>query len=380
MKNLSLYSSDSADIPSFLSFCNSNEICLQNISSKTINQSTFFNAQLESLSAEKLESLMSWAEKYDLEIEVTDAEAFKVSDILTIFDYKKDSFKEVLEFIDDEGAKLISISHLSSSATQDVYKLEVYVENAQDLKGSLKVYAKDNGFDFALIPNNQFQKRRRLVAFDMDSTLINCEFIDELAKKAGPEVGQLISDITASAMRGEIDFQESFRKRVGALKGLSSEKLQEINDNLPLMEGMPRLVTTLVKAGFKTVILSGGMQQCGDYLQQKFGFDHVYANHLGMTDGVLNGEVEGDIVDGQRKAELLELIANAEGFKLEECTVIGDGANDLPMINKAGLGVAFHPKPIVYDQAPNAITQTGLDGLLYLLGFSDAEIEEIQNS
>ena len=380
MKNLSLYSSDSADVPSFLKFCLSNEISLQNITSKSVNKSTFFNAKLETVSAEKVESLMSWAEKYELEIEVTDSELSKVTDVLTLFDYNGEALQEVLEFLDDEGAHHLSLSQLSSTEKQKVYKLELYVKSAQDFKGNLKLLAKENSFDFALIPNNQYQKRRRLVAFDMDSTLINCEFIDELAKKAGPEVGQLISDITASAMRGELDFQESFRKRVGALKGLSFETLQEINENLPLMEGMPRLVTTLVKAGFKTVILSGGMQQCGDYLQQKFGFDHVYANHLGMTDGVLNGEVEGDIVDGQRKAELLELIANAEGFKLEECTVIGDGANDLPMINKAGLGVAFHPKPIVYDQAPNAITKTGLDGLLYLLGFSDAEIEEIQNS
>ena len=378
MKNLSLFSSESADLPSFLQYCLSNDISLQRMTSKSVNQSTFFSAQLESLSADKIEELLAWSEKYEVEIEITDSDLIQATDVLTLFDYNGEALQEVLEFLDDEGAQHLSLSQLSSTNQQKVYQLEVYVKNSQELKEALKLLAKERNFDFALIPNDQYQKRRRLVAFDMDSTLIDCEFIDELAKKAGPEVGQLISDITASAMRGEIDFQESFRKRVGALKGLSAEALQEINENLPLMEGMPRLVNTLVKAGFKTVILSGGMQQCGDFLQQKFGFDHVYANHLGMTDGVLNGEVEGDIVDGQRKAELLELIANAEGFKLEECTVIGDGANDLPMINKAGLGVAFHPKPIVYEQAPNAITNTGLDGLLYLLGFSDSEIEEIQ--
>ena len=377
MKNLSLYSSDSADLSSFFNFCLSNDILLKNIASSSINQVTFLNAQVESLESGELESLLLWAEKYDSEIEVTDFEDAKSTDILTVFDYKGDALQKVLELLSHEAAILLSIKELSSTEKQNVYSLELAVDDRATFKDLFKKFAQENEFDFALIPDNQYKKRRRLVAFDMDSTLIECEFIDEIAKRTSPEVGQMIADVTAAAMRGEIDFQESFRKRVAALKGLSSQVLQDINESLPLMEGMPRLVKTLKKAGIKTVILSGGMQQCGDYLQQQYGFDHVYANHLGMTDEILNGEVNGDIVDGQRKADLLELIANAEGFSLEECTVIGDGANDLPMINKAGLGVAFHPKPIVYDQAPNAITKTGLDGLLYILGFSDAEVDEI---
>jgi len=207
----------------------------------------------------------------------------------------------------------------------------------------------------------------------MDSTLIKTEVIDELADRAG--VGKKVRKITESAMRGEIDFKESFTRRVALLKGLDESVMRDIAENLPIMDGAERLMSVLKKSGFKIAILSGGFTYFGEYLRQKFGVDYVYANNLEIEDGKLTGRYLGDIVDGKRKAELLGLIAQVENIELEQVIAVGDGANDLPMLNMAGLGIAFHAKPKVKANASQSISTIGLDGILYFLGFRDVHID-----
>ena len=203
-----------------------------------------------------------------------------------------------------------------------------------------------------------------------DSTFIQTEVIDELAERAG--VGQQVRDITLSAMRGEIDFKESFTRRCALLKGLDVSAKQDIIDHLPITEGADRLFSVLKKCGFKIAILSGGFTFVGKYLQQRFGVDYVYANELEEQDGKFTGRYLGDVVDARRKAELLELIAQVEHIDLAQVIAVGDGANDLNMLGKAGLGIAFHAKPKVKENARQAISTVGLDGILYFLGFKDA--------
>jgi phosphoserine phosphatase len=223
--------------------------------------------------------------------------------------------------------------------------------------------------DLAFQEDNMYRRNRRLVAFDMDSTLIETEVIDELAQLAG--VGEEVSAITERAMQGEIDFSESFRRRVALLKGLDESVLAEVAANLPLTEGAERLVGTLRSLGYKTAIISGGFTYFGRWLQQRLGIDYVYANELETVDGKVTGEVTGTIVDGARKAVLLREIAQQEGIDLEQVISVGDGANDLPMLSIAGLGIAFRAKPLVKQSAEQSISTLGLDGILYLLGISD---------
>ncbi|TVQ83173.1 MAG: phosphoserine phosphatase SerB [Bacteroidetes bacterium] len=228
------------------------------------------------------------------------------------------------------------------------------------------------GIDIAFQKDNIFRRNRRLVCFDMDSTLIQAEVIDELARKAG--VYEEVSTITESAMRGEIDFNESFVKRVALLKGLDEGVMKEVAENLPLTEGVDRLFKTLKMYGYRTAILSGGFTYFGNYLKNKLAIDYVFANELEIQNGKLTGRHVGEIVDGDKKAELLKLIAFKEDINLEQVIAVGDGSNDLPMIRQAGLGIAFHAKPKVKASADHAISSIGLDAILYLMGFRDREI------
>ncbi len=230
-------------------------------------------------------------------------------------------------------------------------------------------------FDISMQVDNMFRRNRRLICFDMDSTLIQTEVIDELADRAG--VGEEVRAITESAMRGEIDFVESFTRRVALLKGLDVSVMQEIAENLPVTEGVERLMKVLKNSGYKTAILSGGFTYFGEYLKRKFGFDYVYANELEIgPDGKLTGRYIGDVVDGKRKKELLRLIAQVENINIAQTIAVGDGANDLPMLSEAGLGIAFHAKPKVKESAEQSISTTGIDGVLYFLGFKDSYINE----
>ena len=230
-------------------------------------------------------------------------------------------------------------------------------------------------FDFSLQKDDMYRRMRRLICFDMDSTLIQTECIDELAERAG--VGAEVRAITESAMRGEIDFTESFTRRVALLKGLDASVMQEIADKMPITEGVDRLISVLKTCGYKIAILSGGFTFFGEYLQKRYGIDYVYANELEIDDnGKLTGNYIGEIVDGRRKADLLKLIAQMEKVNMAQTIAVGDGANDLPMLSEAGLGIAFHAKPRVVANARQAINTIGIDGVLYFLGFKDSHLGE----
>lgn len=230
--------------------------------------------------------------------------------------------------------------------------------------------------DFSFQKDDMYRRMRRLICFDMDSTLIQAECIDELARRNG--VYDQVAAITARAMRGEIDFKESFTERVALLKGLDVSVMQDIAEHLPITEGADRLMAVLKKAGYKIAILSGGFTYFGEYMRRRFGVDYVYANELEIgEDGKLTGKYIGPVVDGHRKAELLRLLAQVEHVNLEQTIAVGDGANDLPMITEAGLGIAFHAKPRVVANAEQSINTIGLDGILYFLGFKDSYLKEV---
>lgn len=250
--------------------------------------------------------------------------------------------------------------------------------NVDQMREELFKVSLSQPVDVAVQEDDLFRRNRRLILFDMDSTLIQCEVIDELAKRAG--VGKQVAEITESAMRGELDFKESFRRRMRLLKGMPESVLTDIADNLPVTEGAPRLISNLKRLGYKVGILSGGFTYFARKLQKELGIDYVHANELDFKDGRLTGEVVGDIVDGNRKAELLQEIARKEGLNLKQVIAVGDGANDIPMLKLAGLGVAFHAKPKVKEQAKVGISTLGLDGVLYLLGVRDREaLNEVPN-
>ncbi|MEO8679516.1 MAG: phosphoserine phosphatase SerB [Vicinamibacterales bacterium] len=240
-----------------------------------------------------------------------------------------------------------------------------------DVRSSLMALTREFDIDIAFQHDNVYRRNRRLVAFDMDSTLIRTEVIDELARLAG--AGAEVGAITEAAMRGELDFKASFRKRVALLKGLPESALTRVVDSVPLMDGAERLVATLRRLGYKTAILSGGFTFMGRELQRRLGIEYLHANELDIRDGMVTGEVRTEIVDGERKAHYLSELAKTEGISMEQVIAVGDGANDLPMLRLAGLGIAFRAKPVVRQSARQSLSTMGLDGILYLLGVRDRE-------
>lgn len=286
--------------------------------------------------------------------------------------------------IAEQGLNIDSIRRLTGRIPLDERKASVRAciefsvrgtpKNRQQMQEQLMTLARKLEMDFSLQLDNMYRRMRRLICFDMDSTLIETEVIDELADRAG--VGPQVRAITESAMRGEIDFNESFTRRVALLKGLDVSVMREIAESLPITEGVDRLMYVLKRYGYKIAILSGGFTYFGNYLKEKYGIDYVYANELEVEDGKLTGRYVGDIVDGKRKAELLRLIAQVEKVDIEQTIAVGDGANDLPMLSLAGLGIAFHAKPKVAANAKQSINTIGLDGVLYFLGFKDSYLDE----
>jgi phosphoserine phosphatase len=290
----------------------------------------------------------------------------------------------VTRIIADQGLNIDSIKRLTGRMPLDERKANVRACIELSLRGTptdltemrarLMHLSTELGMDFSLQQDSMYRRMRRLICFDMDSTLIQAECIDRLAERAG--VGDQVKAITERAMRGEIDFIESFTERVALLKGLDVSVMQEIAEQLPITEGVDRLMFVLKRYGYKIAILSGGFTFFGNYLKQRYGIDYVYANELEVADGKLTGRYVGDVVDGKRKAELLRLIAQVENVDLAQTIAVGDGANDLPMLSAAGLGIAFHAKPKVVANARQSINTIGLDGVLYFLGFKDSYLEE----
>ena len=291
---------------------------------------------------------------------------------------------KVTKAISDQNLNIDSIRRLTgrpSLQIEDENSIRACIElsvrgelvDKSILSAQFLAYSAELGIDISFQKDDMFRRNRRLICFDMDSTLIKTEVIDELADRAG--VGEQVRAITEAAMRGEIDFSESFKQRVALLKGLDESVMQEVAEGLPIMDGAKRLMSILKKCGFKIAILSGGFTYFGNHLKKLFDVDYVYANELEIIDGKLTGNHVGDIVDGKRKAELLRLIAQVEKIDLEQVIAVGDGANDLPMLNLAGLGIAFHAKPKVKANAQQSISTIGLDGVLYFLGFRDIHID-----
>lgn len=292
---------------------------------------------------------------------------------------------EISKLIVDQGLNIDGIKRLTGRASilHPLEKTRACIQfslrgtpkDKQHLNSELLRMSSELEIDCSFQRDNMYRRMRRLICFDMDSTLIQEECIDELARKHG--VYDQVAAITASAMRGEIDFKESFTKRCKLLKGLDVSVMREIAENMPFTEGIDRLMYVLKKYGYKIAILSGGFTFFGEYIQKKYGIDYVYANELEIDDnGKLTGNYVGEIVDGKRKAELLKLIAQVEKVDLQQTIAVGDGANDLPMLSEAGLGIAFHAKPRVVANARQSINTIGLDGVLYFLGFKDSYLDE----
>ena len=290
----------------------------------------------------------------------------------------------VASIIADNNLNIDSITRLtgriSLQKTQNNPRASVQLSvsgkplNILEMRRRFMEISQKAGIDVSFHVDNIYRKNRKLVVFDMDSTLIQAEVIVELAKLVG--AGEQVEKITESAMRGEIDFKESFRQRVALLKGIKEEQLKKISRELPLTDGADLVTKTLKGLGYKLGILSGGFTFVGEYLKDHLDFDYMYANELDIQNGEVTGNVIGEIVDGEKKAELLRQIAKKENIALEQTIAVGDGANDLPMISIAGLGVAFNAKPVVRQEAANAISSVGLDGLLYLIGIHDREIKD----
>ena len=296
-----------------------------------------------------------------------------------------DQLARVTAVISKHGLNIDSINRLSGriplgeppalskacvefSARGSIRDSAVFRRELLEVAGVLEV-------DLAFQQDNMYRRTRRLVAFDMDSTLIEAEVIDELAKLAG--VGEQVSAITERAMRGEIDFSESFRARVALLEGLEESALNRVASELKITEGAEHLISTLRTLGYKTAILSGGFTYFAKHLQARLGMDYVYANELDIAQGVVTGKIQGEIVDGARKAQLLRQLADDLGIDLQQVIAVGDGANDLPMLSIAGLGIAFRAKPLVKKSAEQSISTLGLDAILYLLGISDKQQSKV---
>ncbi|NRP58794.1 phosphoserine phosphatase SerB [Marinobacterium sp. xm-d-564] len=297
------------------------------------------------ISAEHIAKVTEVAARYDLNID----NISRLSGRVSIDEVEEESSKACVEF---------SVRDMSADEAE--------------VRATLLTLASELGVDIAFQRDDIYRRNRRLVVFDMDSTLIEAEVIDELAKEAG--VGEQVSEITEAAMRGEIDFNESFKRRVALLEGLDESVLEGIAQRLKMTEGAEQLMSQLKRTGYKTAILSGGFTYFAKFLQKRLGFDYIHANELDIQDGKVTGKVVGTVVNGERKAELLREIAAKEGVSLEQTIAVGDGANDLPMLSIAGLGIAFRAKPLVRENAKQSISTLGLDGILYLIGFRDRDV------
>lgn len=276
------------------------------------------------------------------------------------------------------GANIEKIARLSEGALASVEILAQMPPAAERdrLKRELLAVATRSSFDIAVQREGLYRRSKRLIVLDMDSTLIRIEVIDELARAHG--VGAEVSAITERAMRGEMNYDESLRQRVALLEGLDAQVLDRIAGSLPLNDGAERLIRVLKRLGYKIGILSGGFSRAADALKQRLAVDYAFSNQLEAEGGRLTGRVTGPVVNAERKAELLEVIARLEGIVLDQVVAVGDGANDILMLERAGLGIAFRAKPKLREAADTALSGSGLDAILYLLGMTAREIRELE--
>ncbi len=288
---------------------------------------------------------------------------------------------KILQILEPHNTKITSIERLSRIKPLDIKEktevcaIEITLEGIElplkDIRKRFLELSQKMEIDIGIQEDTPYRRHRRLIAFDMDSTLIQTEVIDELAEVAG--VRDKVAEITERTMRGEINFKESLRKRVSMLKGLPLERLRHVAKHLPLTEGAPRLIKNLKVLGYKIAIISGGFTFFGNHLKKILDIDYVYANELEIKEDRLTGRILGKIIDGEEKAKLLKKIAQKEHISLEQVIAVGDGANDLPMLNLAGLGIAFRAKPVVREGAKQSLTNVGLDAILYFLGLTEKE-------
>ena len=374
------------------------DACVLDIGQAVVHESLSFGLLVEIPSGEHLlgfqESLAAKSRELDLQISFTSIAQADLQDWISA--QGKDQFivtvlgraisakdlARVTAIIAQHGLNVDHVERLSGRWSLAVHTpdanacVEFTVSgdstSEQSMRAAFLSAAQELKIDIAFQRESIFRRNRRLFAFDMDSTLIEGEVIDELAKLAG--VDREVVKITESAMRGEIEFQESFRRRVGLLRGLPEEQVRTLLHTIPLVQGAEHLIGTLKMLGYKTAILSGGFTFFAQHLQTRLGIDYVYANDLDMPNGMVSGEVHSPIVDGPRKAELLRQIAQQENISLEQVVAVGDGANDLPMLGIAGMGIAFRAKPLVRQTASHAVSFLGLDSLLYLIGVRDRDL------
>jgi len=295
--------------------------------------------------------------------------------------HSADAIAQVADICFRQGLNIDVITRLSGRIPRDqaaapsMACIELSVRghpaDPEELRNDLMALGRSHETDIAFQVDDVFRRNRRLVAFDMDSTLIQTEVINELADRAG--VGEQVAEITEAAMRGELDFNESLRRRLSLLKGLPESVMEEVADALPITDGAERLISTLKRLGYKVALISGGFTYFAERLQQQLGIDYICANELEIIDGKLTGNVIGPVVDAERKAAVLQEFAERDNIRLEQVIAVGDGANDLPMLAAAGLGIAFRAKPLVAETADHSLSTVGLDGILYLIGVRDRE-------
>jgi phosphoserine phosphatase len=270
-----------------------------------------------------------------------------------------------------------NIERIKMIARGEFFAMEMWIDlreaNFSNLIQDLGTVAKKVGMDIIAQPEHVFKKRKKVIVFDMDSTIVDGEIIDEMAKLAG--VGKKVAAITEKGMRGEIDFPESLQRRVSLLKGLRIKNLESLARTFKLTKGSEELILALKEMGFKVALISGGFSYFTDVLKKRLGFDYAFGNKLEMIGGKLTGRIKGRIIDAKRKAEVLDEICRKEGITRDEVVAVGDGSNDRIMVANAGLGIAFNAKEILKKVADGAITKDHMKGVLYCLGISDLDLK-----